>query len=300
MKKSLCLAVAILGFFTFCLIPDPKSRALANTLGTQLEVTAVPAASVALLGVTGYMLWKNRLSQPPDAVGREGYCGPGEFYFGGFLGASLVNTANWSFDPIVSPSFALTQTTAKNVKTDPGLVGGVKLGYFLDSIPYLGFEGEGSIASNNRPQQRVTLKPAISGFPVDTESQGNRIWIMAFHIVGRYGFLPDPDKDLPFGRLQPYIGIGPAVGVLYFQNDSAKNFGLNGQAGVRYMFTRNIAAFVEFDYLKQWDVQLGVQHLSTGGTRFVSAGPPFGSGEGKSVHFDFDNQRIVAGLEYHF
>lgn len=225
---------------------------------------------------------------------------PGEFYFGGFLGASLVNTANWSFDPIESPGAAFIQTTAKNVKTDPGLVGGVKVGYFLDSIPYLGFEGEGSISSNNRPQQRVTVKPAISGSPVVYEEQGNLIWIMAFHIVGRYGFLPDPDKDIPFGRLQPYIGLGPAVGVLYFQNDSAKNFGLDGQAGLRYMFTKNIAAFVEFDYLKQWDVQLGVQHLATGGMRFVSAGPPFGSGEGKSVHFDVDNQRIVGGLEYHF
>src|SRR5208337_851930 len=100
MKKALCLAVAILGFFTFCLIPDPGSRALANQLGSQLEVTAVPAASVLVLGVGGYMLWKNRLSKPPDAVGREGYHGPGEFYFGGFLGVSLVNSANWSFEPI--------------------------------------------------------------------------------------------------------------------------------------------------------------------------------------------------------
>src|SRR5208337_1664091 len=188
MKKALCLAVAILGFFTFCLIPCPGSRALANQLGTDLEVTAVPAASVVVLGLGGYMLWKNRLSQPPDAEGMIGYRGPGEFYFGGFLGASLVNTANWSFDPIQSPSGTFVQTAAKNVKTDPGLVGGIKVGYFLDRVPYLGFEGEGSIASNYRPGQRVTMKPAISGFPVDTQAQGNLIWIMAFHIVGRYGF----------------------------------------------------------------------------------------------------------------
>ncbi|MFZ0051369.1 MAG: hypothetical protein WAK96_06300, partial [Desulfobaccales bacterium] len=90
------------------------------------------------------------------------------------------------------------------------------------------------------------------------------------------------------------------VGVLYFQNDSAKNFGLDGEVGLRYMFTRNIAAFVEFDYMKQWDVQLGVQHLTSNGMRFISAGMPFGSGEGKTVHFDVDNQKIVAGVEYHF
>lgn len=55
MKKALCLAVAILGFFTFCLIPDPGSRALANKLGTELELTAVPAASVAFLSLGGYI-----------------------------------------------------------------------------------------------------------------------------------------------------------------------------------------------------------------------------------------------------
>jgi len=85
--------------------------------------------------------------------------------------------------------------------------------------------------------------------------------------------------------------------VLYFQNDSAKNFGLNGEAGVRYMFTRNIAAFVEFDYFKQWDVQLGVQHLTIDGIVYDTNGE---KSNGKTVHFDFDNQKIVCGLEYHF
>src|SRR5208283_475237 len=160
----------------------------------------VPIASVAVLGLGGYMLWKNRLSQPPDAVGKLGYHGPGEFYFGGFMGASLVNSANWSFEPIKAPNGLETQTAAKNVSTDPGLTGGVKVGYFFDSIPYLGIEGEGTLASNNRPEQQVTFKPPISGFPVFTQAQGNLIWTMAFHFVGRYGFLPD--KDVPFGRLQ--------------------------------------------------------------------------------------------------
>jgi opacity protein-like surface antigen len=295
MKKSLCLAVAILGFFTFCLIPDPGSRAWGNQLGTELELTVVPVASVALLGLGGYMVWKDRLSQPPDAVGREGYHGPGEYYFGGFMGASLVSNANWSWEPIHGPDGHELQTAEKNVKTDPGLVGGLKAGYFLDSIPYLGFEGEGSIASNYRPRQVVTVKPPISGFAVVGQEQGNLIWDMAFHIVGRYGFLPD--KDVPFGRLQPYIGIGPDVTVLFFQNDSAKNFGLDGEVGLRYMVTKNIGAFVEWNYIKQWDVELGIQHLTSAGERYISSET---KGAGKNVHFDFDNQKIVCGLEYHF
>lgn len=278
-----------------CLIlPGLNSRALANELGTNLELTLVPAASVAGVALAGYMLWKNRLSQPPDAKGILGYHGPGEFYFGAYAGASLVNTADWSFEPMVLSPGNERNATAKNVRTDPGPAGGLKVGYFFDSCPYLGFEGEGSLASNNRPRQQVTVKPGVSASPTYTESQGNLIWTMALHIVGRYGFLRD--KEVPFGRLQPYVGIGPGLAMLYFQSDSAKNFSLDTEVGLRYMFTKNIGAFVEFKYIKQWDVQLGVQHLFSNGQRFDTGG----AGDGKNVHFDFDNQKIVVGLEYHF
>ena len=138
------------------------------------------------------------------------------------------------------------------------------------------------------------MKPAISPYPVYSEEQGNLIWTMALHIMGRYGFLPD--KEVPFGRLQPYFGIGPGVAVLYFQNDSCKNFSLDGEAGVRYYFTPKIVALVEFKYIKQWDVELGVQHLTSGGQRWIEGF----EGDYKNVHFDFDNQKIVVGLEYHF
>ncbi len=271
-------------------LPGPVS---ANETGTLLEVTAVPIASVAVLSLGGYMLWKNRLSYPSDKPGNLGYRGPGEFYVGGFLGASLVPDMDWNNKKQYSIPYPVT---AHNIATDPGLTGGLKVGYFLDSCPYLGFEGEGSIASNSQPRQTVAISPPVNGTSVAvTRQQTVLIWTMAFHIVGRYGFLKD--QEVPFGRLQPYVGIGPNVGVLYFESDSAKNLSLDLEAGLRYMFTRHFGAFIEYKYFHQWDVQLGDQFVYINGNQYKLGNAGW---ESKQTHFDFDNHKVVAGLEYHF
>jgi opacity protein-like surface antigen len=107
---------------------------------------------------------------------------------------------------------------------------------------------------------------------------------MAFHFVGRYGFLPD--QEVPFGRLQPYVGIGPGLVVLYAEADSAKNFGLELEAGLRYMFTKHLGGFVEYKFSKQWGVELESQQL-------VSL-------PAVTTEFDFARHQVVAGLAYHF
>lgn len=284
--------LALLVFLLALCLALPGST-LANVLGDKLEVTAVPIASVAVLSLAGYMLWKNRFSQDKDAIGKLGYHGPGEFYFGGFLGASFVPNMDWNNKKQTSIGFPVL---AQNIKTDPGPAGGLKVGYFLDSFPYLGFEGEGSIDSHNQPHKTINISPPVNGTNVAlTRQQTMLIWTMAFHIVGRYGFLPD--KEVPFGRLQPYVGIGPGVGVLYFESDSSKNFSLDTEAGIRYMFTKHLAAFVEYKYFHQWDVQLGTQWIVINGKRYNLGDAGW---EGKQTHFDFNNHKIVVGLEYHF
>ena len=290
-KRGRGYLVGLIIILALCLLsPGPT---MANETGTLLEVTAVPIASVAFLALGGYMLWKNRLSQPPEATGNLGYHGPGEFYFGAYAGASFVPNMDWNNKKQTSIPFPLD---AQNITTNPGPAGGLKVGYFLDSCPYLGFEGEGSIASNNISSQTINISPPVAGTNVaQTRQQTMLIWTMAFHIVGRYGFLKD--AEVPFGRLQPYVGIGPNVGVLYFQDDSAKNFSLDTEAGIRYMFTKHFAAFVEYKYFHQWDVQLGTQWIVINGKRFNLGNVGW---EGKQTHFDFNNHKIVAGLEYHF
>lgn len=76
-------------------------------------------------------------------------------------------------------------------------------------------------------------------------------WTLAFMFVGRYGFLPD--SDVPFGRLQPYIAVGPAIFFSHMEidpggSDSQHDLGLAVESGVRYMALKNVSVNLAFKY----------------------------------------------------
>jgi outer membrane immunogenic protein len=165
----------------------------------------------------------------------------------------------------------------------------VKLGYFFHSIPYLGLEGESSVNNSYVNRRSLSTSRPIQG--ANRVTVPNDFWInwtTALHIVGRYGFLPD--QAVPFGRLQPYVGIGPAVIVLYEEVDSAKNFGLDVMAGLRYMLTKHISAFAEYKFNYQWDVEIESHPFYL----------PNGTVGRGTAHFDFACHKVVAGLAYHW
>ena len=111
------------------------------------------------------------------------------------------------------------------------------------------------------------------------------IWAMQTNLLARYGFLKD--KEVTFGRLQPYVGIGPGFEIIYCRKDSAKNLAIETMAGVRYMFTPKVALFCEYKFSYQFAVEY--QDFS-----------PAKYGQGGTMTFDVPHHRFVLGVSYHF
>jgi len=252
---------------------------------------AIGASVIGVIGTSAilYGLWRNRPSQQGK---QEPGLFPGEFYVGGYLGASLVQNTDLKFNDGISP--AGRTVTACRQKFEPAVVVGLKFGYFLQSHPYLGLEAETNYAHNYVKEQRVSLSRPVQGstraiLPTDDWAT----WTMALHIVGRYGFLPD--REVPFGRLQPYVGLGPGLVVIYDEVDAAKNFAIDAMAGVRYMLLKNVSAFVEYKYSHQFDVELESHAFVP-----VAANGALGALQRGTAQFDYDSHRIVLGVAYHF
>jgi Outer membrane protein beta-barrel domain len=137
-----------------------------------------------------------------------------------------------------------------NLGGGPTVIGGWRLGlWFVPEgalgfkypkwMKYFGFYTDISINQIN--SNRSSLQG--SGF----------ITTWAFMPVVRLGFIKD-DK-VPFGRFQPYIGIGPATFLARFNNFSASRVSaaLVTDAGIRYMFNRHVSVdlLVRYRYTQQ-------------------------------------------------
>jgi opacity protein-like surface antigen len=281
-RRTWGLGLLVLLLATGFLLPAP-TPVLADS-GNGIFWTGMGVLSVLGAGAIAYGIWEISRPDQPRLLN-------GEFYAGGYLGAAFTPNQDLRYD-YFSLNNGLAGGGAATLfgnQFNTSLTGGVKLGYFFHSIPYLGLEGESSVnnsyvnrrsLSTSRPIQGATQVAVPNDFWIN--------WTTALHIVGRYGFLPD--QEVPFGRLQPYVGIGPAVIVLYEEVDSAKNFGLDVMAGLRYMFTKHISAFVEYKYNQQWDVEIEYHPFYL----------PNGTVGRGTAHFDFAVHKVVAGLAFHW
>jgi hypothetical protein len=220
------IAFDLVTFLVACfLAPCPRPALAAEVVG----YGALAAAFV-------YYAYLNR----PGAKMDWSLRGPGGFFIGGFAGGSLVQNTNWHFTPgAQDPRYILNgNVDTSPVDFAPGVVGGLKFGYFLHRLPYVGLEAEFNFTRTDVQPQNITLSRPIRGSTQATLSaESFYIPTLALHFLGRYGFLPD--QEVPIGRLQPYVGLGPGFIIVFGPTDSAKNFSLEAEAGVRYMLLKN-------------------------------------------------------------
>lgn len=163
-----------------------------------------------------------------------------EMYVAGQAGVTLPYAAS-SVD-LSSNSFPGATARASDLELKNSIMYGAKLGYYFDSVKWLGLETEVFNTTPHLKQQSLT----ISGTPVgDISGAYLRVLTWApVNVVVRY----------QMGQLEPYAGVG--MGVFFArlkdggsgESTSSTSVGLNTQVGLRYRVTNNIAVFGEWKF----------------------------------------------------
>lgn len=184
-------------------------------------------------------------------------CGA-EFYLGGYLGPNFVANTDVDFEFGHNVD---AERVAKNVSVSPAIIFGGKIGYWFTRegasgfqfpawMKYLGFELDLSYHELNWPNQNVQVSPLSNKFNLQKDGLA---FTSAFMFMGRYGFLPD--SQAPFGRLQPYVGIGPIIFVNKVKVNLGRDFrttdadlGFGVETGLRYMVLKHVSVFSAFRY----------------------------------------------------
>lgn len=125
---------------------------------------------------------------------------------------------------------------------DDGSVYGARLGWWMDTVPWLGLALDGSY---------FTVKP-------DDVDLDMNVFVLTPMLMARYPFMIS--DDYPHGRLQPYLALGPAfawvdTSFTFYDGSSTTDFddfasgiGPDFRVGSTFMLFRQWGVFVEYRY----------------------------------------------------
>jgi opacity protein-like surface antigen len=221
-------------------------------------------AVVAALVLAPAMSWAQAQAPKAPALSEPSFFI--ELYFGGG-GATKQGSAVRSFNR--SDVGQVSVSLPGNI--DEFVMGGLKFGYWFspygtyavgnlpDWARYFGFYTDFSYQKLTFAEQVGTFRVGRAAGNVNFSTNGNLVtW--AFMFAGRYGFFPD--SQLPFGRLESYLAVGPAI---FFSDQkpditvtpaashspaskSSTNIGLAVETGARYFFNKSISVQLSFKY----------------------------------------------------
>jgi opacity protein-like surface antigen len=198
-----------------------------------------------------------------------------EMYVEAYLGGAFADDLS-SNTTINSPTTNQRLTGRLPGVAQPAVIGGLKLGTWFvkegflgynypDWCKYLGFYLDFSYHRLDLKNQNFNLRRFTGGaftgnFSTDFKSEGS-VATLAFMFAARYGFFPD--SEVPFGRLQPYVAVGPAVMFSTQEpsgffvgttqgidagSQSSTDIALAVDAGIRYMALKNVSIDASFKY----------------------------------------------------
>lgn len=163
-----------------------------------------------------------------------------------------------------------------NLALENSVMYGAKLGYYFDSLKWLGLGVETEVfnATPHVKSQNITIAGVNFGTAPELT---NRVLTWApVNILIRH----------QLGAFEPYVGVG--LGVFFSRlsdgtdSSSSTDVGLNAQLGLRYRVTSNLALFGEWKFN-----HANVSHNNIAGT-------------GLNVSADYTAQNLVVGVGYHF
>jgi opacity protein-like surface antigen len=165
-----------------------------------------------------------------------------------------------------------TRLTIFNLDTDTGFIVGLRNGYWLESLPYLGFDFDLFYTQAPVPSQTTTGTGSFTGKflgkPISVNGEG--VASIPDATLPLFGFAPEirgrwplaVDDQFPTGRWQPYISAGPTWA--FSLNDSHPTVEIGGKvgAGVAFNVTDLVAVFAEYRYTFYPNFELTDHHVS--------------------------------------
>jgi opacity protein-like surface antigen len=154
---------------------------------------------------------------------------------------------------------------------DDSVTGGMRGGYWFESLPWLGLAAD------------------VSYFAPDSGSADFDVIPVTPMLMLRVPVRPT--EEFPGGRLQPFVGVGPGIFISSIDDDAnqysddALDVGVDLHAGLKFMATHNIGLFLEYRF-----TSFEADFSDT----VPAAGVPV------DVDVDFDTHHVGGGVAFHF